>query len=262
MRTVADGPIADGPIADGPVDSPAGRRAGLRRNDPRQYDLLADQWWRPGGAFAVLRWLAAARAALVPAARRPGALLLDLGCGGGLLAPHVAGLGYRHVGVDVTGSALRLAAGRGVRPVLADATALPLPDGCADVVVAGELFEHVTDLPAAVGEACRVLAPSGVLVLDTLNDTRLSRFLTVTVAERLPRVPAGLHDPARYVDPRRLGALCARHGVRLRVRGARPTTWPTLRWLLCGDDRGRVVPTRSTAVLYQGVGVRWDGPRG
>ncbi|GGJ97732.1 hypothetical protein GCM10010123_29720 [Pilimelia anulata] len=248
-----------------PRPGPAAARAGrdpcrdLPRNDPRQYDALADQWGRPGGAFAVLRWLAAARAALIPAARRPGALLLDLGCGGGLLAPYVAGLGYRHVGVDVTASALRYAAGRGVRPVLADATALPVADGVAEVVVAGELFEHVADLPAAVAEACRVLAPGGVLVLDTLNDTRLSRWLTITVAERLPRVPVGLHDPARYVDPARLGALCARHGVRLRVRGARPTVLPTLRWLVSGDDRGRIVPIRSTAVLYQGLGVRAAG---
>src|SRR5689334_23598471 len=40
----------------------------LARNDPRQYDALADQWWQPGGGFEVLHWLARARGALVPPA--------------------------------------------------------------------------------------------------------------------------------------------------------------------------------------------------
>jgi len=228
----------------------------LPRNDPRQYDDLAGQWWRPDGAFAALHWLAQARARLVPPASRAGAVLVDVGCGAGLLAPHLAGRGYRHVGVDVVASALAQARRHGVRPVLADAGALPLPDACADVVVAGELLEHVPDLDATVREVCRVLRPGGLLVLDTLNATALSRFLTVTLAERFPRVPKGIHDPARYVDPAELTARCARHGVRLRVRGARPTTWGTLRWLVSGRGTARVVPTWSTAVLYQGRGTK------
>ena len=97
----------------------------LERNDPRQYDDLADQWWRPGGGFEILHWLAKARGALVPPAERAGAVLLDAGCGGGLLAPHVRGLGYRHVGVDLRRSGLEQAAARGIVPVAGDVTALP-----------------------------------------------------------------------------------------------------------------------------------------
>ncbi|HEX4721482.1 MAG TPA: methyltransferase domain-containing protein, partial [Pseudonocardiaceae bacterium] len=88
----------------------------VRRNDPTQYDDLVSEWWEPRGKFAMLHWLAAARAALVPPASRPGAVLVDLGCGGGLTAPHLAELGYRHVGVDVTHSALRQSARHGVTP--------------------------------------------------------------------------------------------------------------------------------------------------
>jgi hypothetical protein len=62
----------------------AERRA---RNDLRQYDDLAAEWWRPDGAFAALHWLARARGELVPPPSRPDAALLDLGCGRGLLAP-------------------------------------------------------------------------------------------------------------------------------------------------------------------------------
>ncbi|MET8147460.1 methyltransferase domain-containing protein [Actinoplanes sp. NPDC049668] len=231
----------------------------LPRNDPRQYDDLAGEWWRPGGTFELLHWLAAARGALVPPAGRAGAVLVDAGCGGGLLAPHVERLGYRHVGVDLRRSGLEQSADRGVIPVAGDITALPLADGAADVVVAGEILEHVGDLPGAVSELCRVLRPGGLLVLDTVNDTAVSRFVTVTLGERFGAAPVGIHDPDLFVDPGELTTECARHGVRLRVRGLRPSTAGLLRWLFLpvGTRRrplGRMIPSRSTAVVYQGMG--------
>ncbi|GAA0815223.1 methyltransferase domain-containing protein [Spirilliplanes yamanashiensis] len=233
----------------------------LAPNDPRQYDDLAGEWWRPGGAFEVLHWLAAARARLVPAATRRGALLVDVGCGGGLLAPHLVGKGYRHVGVDLRRAGLEQAAARAALPVQGDAVRLPLRTACADVVVAGEILEHVTDLPGAVAELCRVLRPGGLLVLDTVNATALSRFVIVTVGERLPGVPRGIHDAALFVDPARLTAECARHGVRLRVRGLRPSASGMVRWLT-GRTGGRIVPSRSTAVLYQGAGRKEEAADG
>ncbi|MET7966863.1 methyltransferase domain-containing protein [Micromonospora sp. NPDC005305] len=236
----------------------------LPPNDPRQYDDLAGEWWRPDGAFAMLHWLARARAAMVPPASERDALLIDLGCGAGLLAPHLAGKGYRHVGVDLTRSALDQAAAHGVTVIQADATAVPLADGCAAVVSAGELLEHVPDWRRAVAEACRLLRPGGLLVLDTLNDTLLARLVAVELGERLPTVPRGIHDPRLFVDARALAAECARHGVALRLRGIRPELGGTLAWLLRrlrGGDRPartepRIVPTWSTAVLYQGRGHR------
>jgi 2-polyprenyl-6-hydroxyphenyl methylase/3-demethylubiquinone-9 3-methyltransferase len=230
----------------------------LPRNDPRQYDDLAGEWWRPGGGFEILHWLAAARGALVPKATRPDAVLLDAGCGGGLLAPHVNRLGYRHVGVDLRRSGLEQSAARGVTALTGDVTALPLATGSADVVVAGEILEHVTDMPGTVAELSRVLRPGGLVVLDTVNQTALSRFITVTAGERLGIAPIGLHDPELFVDPKELTAQFARHGVTLRIRGIRPTMTGLLRWLArpsaAVGDSGRVVPTWSTAVLYQGRG--------
>lgn len=225
------------------------------RNDPAQYDDMAGDWWRPRGPFAMLHWLAAARAALIPPPSREGAVLVDLGCGAGLLAPHVHG--YRHVGVDLTASALAQAAQHGVLPLRADVTAVPLADGCADVVAAGEILEHVPDLPAAVREACRLLRPGGLLVIDTLAATALGRFVAVTLAERVPGgAPPGIHDPALFVDREVLVRECARHGVVLRLRGIRPSIPGLLRWLAHGGRTVAMVPVPTTAVLFQAVGRR------
>jgi 2-polyprenyl-6-hydroxyphenyl methylase/3-demethylubiquinone-9 3-methyltransferase len=229
----------------------------LPRNDVRQYEGMADQWWQPYGTFAMLRWIAAARAELIPPAPRPGALLVDLGCGAGLLAPHAARLGYRHVGVDLVATSLRLAAEHGVAPVRGDVQRLPIADGVADAVSAGEILEHVPDLSAAVAEACRVLRPGGTLVLDTIADTRLAKLLAVTVAERIPGgAPPGIHDPALFVNRETLIAEAARHGVRLTLTGMRPPVLGTLRWLARRDPDPRMRRTRPTSVLFQGHGIK------
>ncbi|WP_018685038.1 methyltransferase domain-containing protein [Actinokineospora enzanensis] len=225
------------------------------------YDDLAGHWWRPRGAFAMLRWLAAARAELVPTATRPGAVLVDLGCGGGLLAPHIASKGYAHIGIDLSHTGPRVAAEHGVTAIRGDVLAVPLRTGCADVVVAGEILEHVPDLPRAVAEACRLLRPGGLLVLDTLADTALCRFLAITVAERLPSVPRGVHDPALLVDRAVLVRECAKQGVGLRLRGIRPSSVGLAGWALGSVRPVRMMPVPTTAVLFQGVGVKEAGWR-
>jgi 2-polyprenyl-6-hydroxyphenyl methylase / 3-demethylubiquinone-9 3-methyltransferase len=224
-------------------------------NDPALYDRLAGEWWRPRGVFAMLHWLAAARAHRIPAATREGAVLVDLGCGAGLLAPHLAGKGYRHIGVDLSAEALRQAADHGVIGIRGDVLAVPLADACADVVVAGEILEHVPDLPRAVAEACRLLRPGGLLVIDTLAATALCRRLAIDVAERIPRVATrGVHDPALLVDRGVLVEECARHGVPLTLRGIRPSLADFALWAFRRRSSVRMLPVRTTAVLFQAWG--------
>lgn len=215
------------------------------RNDPAQYDELAGSWWDPRGPLGMLHALAATRARFIPRPARPGALLVDVACGGGLLAPHVPD-GYRHVGVDLNDSALRVARRHGLSVARADARWLPFPDAAADVVVAGEVLEHVPGLPVVVAELCRILAPGGTLVVDTIAATRLAALFAVTIGERMPAVPRRLHEPALFVDRKKLMSECARHGVRLRLSGLRPAL----------GTRWRLVPTRITSVLFAGVGVK------
>jgi len=226
------------------------------RNDPGQYDDLSSEWWKPGGAFAALHWLAAARARLIPPAGRIGAQLVDLGCGGGVLAPHVPS-GYEHHGIDLNTSALAQAAERGVLAVRADVTAVPLPDGFADVVVAGELLEHVPDVEGVVCEMVRLLRPGGTAVFDTIADTRWARLSLVTVAERLPGgPPRRIHDPALFVSPARVREAFSTRGMTVHLTGLRPDPSDYLRFL---RDRSRTVrmrPTTSLSGVYQGWGVK------
>jgi len=176
-----------------------------------------------------------------------------VGCGGGILAGHVQG--YLHVGVDLAHSALVIAGARGVVPVRADATALPLATSAADVVVAGELFEHVADLEGAVAEVSRVLRPGGVVVVDTISPTRRARMALVTVGEWLPGgPPRRIHDPELFVAPARLTDLFARHGVELRVGGLRPSVIDYVRFLVRRGRTVRMLSSRSLAGVYQGVG--------
>jgi 2-polyprenyl-6-hydroxyphenyl methylase/3-demethylubiquinone-9 3-methyltransferase len=227
------------------------------RNDPRQYDDLAGQWWLPRGEFAMLAWISAARIRHLPVAVGEAPLLLDVACGGGLLAPHLAGHGYSHVGIDLNASAVQQAREHGVTAVRGDVTRLPFHDECFDVVVAGEILEHITDLPAVVAEVCRVLRVGGTLVIDTIANTWWGRFSSITVAERLPAgPPPRLHDGSLFVDREQLLAEAARHGVALRLNGLRPSAVDYLMWLIGRRDAVRMLDTRSSAGLFQGVGTK------
>jgi 2-polyprenyl-6-hydroxyphenyl methylase/3-demethylubiquinone-9 3-methyltransferase len=227
----------------------------LRRNDPAQYDGLADQWWEPQGGFAMLHWFAASRADHIPEAPTGGGVLVDLACGGGLMAPHAARLGYRHVGVDLGLPGLELGRARGMLPLLGSVLAVPLADGCADVVVAGEILEHVDDDVAVLAECARLLRPGGTLVLDAIAATRLARVIAVGIAERIPGgPPPGIHDPALFVDRARLLAAADRLGLDLRLVGLRPSVRDVVAWRLGRRAGVRLKPLGTTAVLFAGYG--------
>ncbi len=235
-------------------------RNDLPRNDPAQYDQLADVWWQPTGGFAMLHWLAASRAEHVPAAPRPDAVLVDLACGGGLMAPHVQRLGYRHVGVDIGAAGLRTARAHGVHAVRGSVLEVPLADGCADVVVCGEVLEHVEDDVAVLAECARLLAPGGVLVIDAIADSPLAGPVAVGIGERIPGgPPPGIHDPALFVDRARLLAAADRLGLDLRLVGLRPSVRGLIAWKRGRSDVVAMRPMRWSGILFAGYGRKRSG---
>ena len=164
-------------------------------------------------------------------ALRPGERVLDVGSGPGLLAQEMAtsvGAGGRVQGVDVSPSMLAIAGRRqgepGAAPIglsEADATSLPFPDRSFDVVVSTQVYEYVADIPAALAEARRVLAPGGrVLILDTDWDSLVWRS---DDDERMRRVLSAWDEHLAHRSlPRALAELLAAGGFRLERAAAVP----------------------------------------
>lgn len=240
---------------DAETERGAARRGRSPRDDPDLYDRFRDDWWSPRGRFAALHWLAHSRAELIPPPGRGEELLVDIGCGAGLLAPHVRG--FRHLGIDLSESALRSARSHGVAAVKADAGRLPVAAGSASVVVAGEIFEHLEELDGCLDEIARVMRPGATLVFDTINDTLLARVLLIRLGERLPGgPPSELHDPALFVAPDELQRKLETRGIEVEWWGLRPSLTGYLGYLLGSETPVELVHTRLEAVLYQGVGRR------
>lgn len=161
-----------------------------------------------------------------------GRVVLDLGCGGGLMAAPLAAAGARVLGIDIALAALRdgIASGGGHRAVLADLAELPIADGTADVVLLADVLEHVAAPAAVIAAAARALRPGGHLFVNTIHRTLRSRLLAITLAEGLGYVPRGTHRWSQFVTPRELDAMAAANRLfRVQRTGEVPRLVPTLR---------------------------------
>lgn len=229
-------------------------------NDLTQYDSLADQWWDPRGPFAALSWIAGKRGERIPPASRPGATLVDVACGGGLLHPHIAGKGYRHIGVDQSARSLEIARQHGVdETIQTDVTTLPFEDSTVDVVVAGQCLEHLNMPYAVVAECCRILRPGGLLLLDTIANTLMARIMIVTLTENLPlpgMAPKGCHDYKLFIDRARLASVARQHGVALKMYGLWPKATDLIPWFFRLRFTVRMSESSYTGVIFQAVGTK------
>ncbi len=225
-----------------------------KRNDLSIYEDNGEEWWNPRSkTFRSLQSVNAFRLGLIDewfGDRLPGATVVDLGCGGGLLAEPISRRGARVVGIDLSPRSVRTAAARpphGPRSyVCADVAHAPIADAVADVVLMADVLEHVPDVDAALAEAARVLKPGGLLYVNTINRTRRAHLLAVTVAEGVGLVPRGTHDPALFLCPDDLQKRAAAHGfASRRIQGEVPALLATIRrWTVV------LKPSRDLSVMY------------
>jgi 2-polyprenyl-6-hydroxyphenyl methylase/3-demethylubiquinone-9 3-methyltransferase len=240
------------------------------------YDGLGDRWFEGDDhAIALLRREGLLKTAYVREVFDrhgigPGARVLDVACGAGLISLPLADAGYRVEGVDLAEGALEAARQR--TPPGADATfrrgdalALDAEAGTYDAVLLLDMLEHVERPERALAEAARVVRPGGLVLFSTFNRTPLAWLVAVHGFRFVVRdVPERVHVWRLFIAPDTLGEYAEAAGLRVEeVRGMRPAlngglVRSVLRRRL--DPDFRFTYGASLAVGYLGTAVR-EGER-
>ena len=195
--------------------------------DPRElakFGDLAHRWWDPDSEFKPLHQINPLRLGWIDACvSLKGKAVIDVGCGGGILAEAMAAQGARVTGIDLGEAALSVArlhlfeSGQQVdyRHIAAEDMARQHP-GAYDVVTCMEMLEHVPD-PASIVRACADLVrPGGNVFFSTLNRNPKAYLFAVLGAEYLlGLLPRGTHDYTRFIKPSELAHHCRDAGLRI-----------------------------------------------
>ena len=204
--------------------------------DPQEvayYSQLADQWWDEQGKFWPLHRLNRLRQDYLRQAicrhfgrafdtRLPlqGLSVLDIGCGGGILAESMARLGATVHGIDVVERNIQVASEHArqsdiqVRYEYVDVADLVSQGLSYDVVLNMEVVEHVADLPVFMSQCARLVRQEGVFFIATINRNLLSWLFAIVGAEYVLRwLPIGTHRWSRFVKPAELEAMLALDGM-------------------------------------------------
>lgn len=194
--------------------------------DPLELDKfsqLAHRWWDPNSEFKPLHDINPLRLEWVDrlADGIRGKHVVDVGCGGGILAESMAVKGAQVTGIDLSEKALKVAklhqleSGVQVdyRLIAAEVLAEEQPENF-DVVTCMEMLEHVPD-PASVMAACaRMAKPDGWVFFSTLNRNPKSYLLAIVGAEYvLNMLPKGTHDWAKFIKPHELASYARQAGL-------------------------------------------------
>jgi 2-polyprenyl-6-hydroxyphenyl methylase/3-demethylubiquinone-9 3-methyltransferase len=194
--------------------------------DPAELDKfsqLAHRWWDPEGEFRPLHEINPLRLEWIDRhAALAGKAVLDVGCGGGILAEAMARRGARVTGIDLADKPLRVAelhlheSRLEITYQLKSAEDLATERPAAfDLVTCMELLEHVPQ-PASMVAACASLVrPGGQVFFSTINRNPKSYLFAVIGAEYVLRLlPKGTHDYERFVKPSELARWCRDAGLR------------------------------------------------
>ena len=202
-----------------------------------KFSELAHRWWDPQSEFRPLHEINPLRLQWIDQiAPLAGRSVLDIGCGGGILADSMARKDAHVLGIDLSTRALRVAQLHALeaqtpkvdyREVSAEALALEMPQAF-DTVTCMEMLEHVPD-PGSVVQACASLVkPGGWVFFSTLNRTPKSFLFAIVGAEYvLDLLPRGTHEYAKMIRPSELAAYTRRAGLELlhtRGMGYNPIT--------------------------------------
>jgi 2-polyprenyl-6-hydroxyphenyl methylase/3-demethylubiquinone-9 3-methyltransferase len=192
-----------------------------------KFSELAHRWWDPASEFKPLHRINPLRLEWIErtAAGFTGKTVLDVGCGGGLLAEAIARRGAAGVlGIDLALKPLRVAQLHAMeagvdnidyREVAAEALAEEQP-AAFDIVTCMEMLEHVPDPASIVGACARLVRPGGHVFFSTINRNAKAFLFAIVGAEHVLRLlPKGTHEYAKLIRPSELARACRDAGLEL-----------------------------------------------
>ncbi|MCP5284502.1 MAG: bifunctional 2-polyprenyl-6-hydroxyphenol methylase/3-demethylubiquinol 3-O-methyltransferase UbiG [Burkholderiaceae bacterium] len=210
-----------------------------------KFSELAHRWWDPDSEFRPLHQINPLRLDWIDGlASLGGKQVLDVGCGGGILAESMAGRADRVTGIDLAARPLGVARLHALeagvlnvdyREIAAEALAAESPSSF-DVVTCMEMLEHVPD-PASTVRACTALVkPGGWVFFSTLNRNPKSFLFAIVGAEYVLRLlPRGTHEYARFIRPSELARFARDAGLDVQTMKGMEYNPLTRRYWLSAD---------------------------
>jgi len=197
--------------------------ANVDANELAKFSELAHRWWDTESEFKPLHQINPLRLNWIDGySPLAGKQVLDVGCGGGILADAMARRGAHVLGIDLAVKSLRVAelhameAGTenvAYQEIAVEDLAAQRP-GQFDVVTCMEMLEHVPDPASVVTALGQLVKPGGWVFLSTLNRNAKAFLLAIVGAEYVLRMlPAGTHEYGRFIRPSELGAMCREAGL-------------------------------------------------
>lgn len=254
--------------------------------DNELYNSLSSTWWDEKeplnllrtsinpGRFGYFRDVLIKQLKIDPRGKK----VLDVGCGGGILAEEFARLGCQVMGIDPSVSSLATArahaqqAGLDIDYRVGVGEDLPFADESFDMVYCSDVLEHVNNLEKVISEMARVLKQDGVFLYDTINRTFPSKLVMIKLLQEWKStsfMPPNLHDWNAFIKPHELLTLLKSHGLDNReITGLKPGTNPiTMTILMRKRKRGEISlyemgsrmsfqQSKDTSILYMGYAIK------
>ena len=222
-----------------------------------KFSDLAHRWWDKESEFRPLHEINPLRLEWIDAITPlKGKQVLDVGCGGGILADSMARRGASVLGIDLARKALKVAQlhaleaqtyGVEYREISAEDLSVEVP-GSFDVVTCMEMLEHVPD-PSLVVKACAALVkPGGQVFFSTINRNAKAFLFAIIGAEYvLNMLPRGTHEYAKLIKPSELAAYCRVAGLESAgIRGLQYNPLTKHYWLSSNTSVNYMIATRKT----------------